>query len=242
MRQETHQGRSHIDRRRTGAVLLLIGCLLLIGGCGKDPGPSRPPAVNGTESFTFFDLGRNSVLDDDTRQRLSRELGDVAVERRGILNLAPDGLRLVADHLPLIDRLNRRLNKDFRERVEHDLLTLMYRYPGRTSPAFESVRLIFDLSALRPLHFQITANQVGAEILKVLNEKYGSPQRIADRSGDLLIWERQGDRLLVLPRRNRLGQPEYHIRIYFMGNIETLIGREKNDTGSGAAKDARSAF
>ena len=225
-----------------GAVALLIAACLTMAGCDKDSRPSQPAAVEKGESFTFFDLGRSTVLDDAIRDRLSQELGAVAVERRGILDLAPDGRRLLSDHLPAIYQLDRKLNKDYRERVEHDLLKLMYRYPGHTSPAFETVRLVFDLVTGHPLHFQITANQAGAEILAVLNNKYGPPKEIADTTGPILQWEKLDDRLIVLPRRSRLGQPEYHIRIYFMDNIEAMLAREADSAAKERAKNARSAF
>jgi hypothetical protein len=221
---------------------LVVAGMLIISGCGQEPSPSRPPATGGPDSFTFFDLGRASVLDDVVRQRLARELGDAAVERRGILDLASDGRRILAEHLPVLDALNRRLNRDYRERVEHDLFKLMYRYPGRTSPAFETVRLVFDLVSGLPLHFEITANQAGAEILAVLKEKYGPPGEISDPTGPLLLWEKHGDRLLVLPRRSRLGQPEYHIRIYFLDNIEAMLAREADTAAQERAQNARSAF
>lgn len=234
------------ERCRAALALgVLVGCLWLLTGCGQEPDPSTAPAAAGDrqlESFTFFDLGRRSTLDEGVRERLDGELGAAAVERRGIVDLAPDGRGLLALHAPALDRLNRRLNDDFRERVEHDVDILMYHYPERTAPAFESVRLVFDGRTGRPLHFQITAGESGDAILAVLEDKYGPPRRIADESGPLLLWERNDDRLLVLPRTNRLGRPEYLIRIYFVGNIEELLAREARERKEKGAESARSAF
>jgi len=234
------------DRRRGALALgVLIGCFWLLTGCGQEPGSSgsSPPAAGDrqVESFTFFDLGRHSILGGAVRERLESELGAAAVERRGIVELAPDGRGLLARHTPALDRLNRRLNNDFRERVEHDVDILMYRYPERTAPAFESVRLVFDGRTGRPLHFQTTANEAGGDILAVLEDKYGAPRRIEDEKGPILLWERDDDRLLVLPRTSRLGRPEYLIRIYFANNIERLLAREargRNDEGAGGARSA----
>jgi hypothetical protein len=119
--------------------------------------------------------------------------------------------------------LNRRLNRNFRERVEHDVLTLRYNYPTRTSPAFENVRLVFHRGTRRPLYFDILANEAGAGILDVLENKYGPPLRQSDDGSEVLLWEKHGDRLVVLPRTNRLGAPEYLIGIYFVENIEALL-------------------
>ncbi len=237
-----HRAESRLDLSPAWITVILIAGLIILTGCGKEGAQSSPPAAGRAESFTFFNLGRNTVIDDTIRGRLEGELGAVAVERRGILDLASDGRRLLAEHLPVLDRLNRRLNKDYRERVEHDVLKLVYRYPGRTSPAFETVRLVFDTGSGHPLHFEITANQAGAEIIEVLKGKYGPAQQIEDVTGPILHWEKQGDRLVVLPRRNRLGQPEYLIRIYFVANIETVLVREADTAAKERAKNARSAF
>ena len=242
LQPKRHRSGVRHGRHSAWMTALLVAGLLIISGCGQDPSPSRTPATGGVESFTFFDLGRTTVVDDAVRERLGRELGAVAVERRGILDLASDGRRMLAEHLPVLDQLNRRLNKDYRERVEHDVFKLMYRYPGQTSPAFETVRLVFDSVSGHPLHFEITANQAGAAILDVLKDKYGPYREINDVSGPILQWEKQGDRLIVLPRLSRLGQPEYHIRIYFVANIEAMLARETDTAAQERAKNARSAF
>ena len=237
-----HRAEFRLGRCPAWVAVFWIAGLIILTGCGKEGAQSSPPAAGRIESFTFFNLGRNTVIDDTIRGRLEGELGAVAVERRGILDLASDGRRFLAEHLPDLDRLNRLLNKDYRERVEHDVLKLMYRYPGRTSPAFETARLVFDFDSGHPLHFEITANQAGAEILEVLKDKYGPPQQIEDTTGPVLHWEKQDDRLVVLPRRNRLGQPEYLIRIYFVANIEAVLARETDKAAKERAKNARSAF
>jgi hypothetical protein len=217
---------------------LIMAVLLALGGCSQDSGPPAKPSAQRTriETFTFFDLGRDAVLDAAARERLRRELGDEAVARRGLVNLEFVSPGWLKAHLPALDDLNRRLNRDFRERVEHDVLTLRYNYPGRSSPAFINVQLVFDLAMRRPLYFRILTNTAGAEILQVLKEKYGPP----GGAGGVLIWERDRDRLLVVPRTDRLGRSEYLIGIYFVENIEALLVGKQGGPATGG--EATSAF
>lgn len=203
-------------------VLLALG--LVVVGCGQNPEKTSRPADGeaGLETFTFFGLGRQSVLDEAARNRLKKELGAEAVARRGLVDLEFQRPGWLARFLPDLHRLNRRLNNDFRERVEYDVLTLRYNYPTRNSPAFDKVRLVFDQKTRHPLFFEILANAAGAEILRVLEDKYGQPLDRSEGAEKVLLWESHGDWLVVLPRINRLGQPEYLIGIYFVSRIEAL--------------------
>jgi hypothetical protein len=149
----------------------------------------------------------------------------------------------LARFLPDLDALNRRLNSDFRERVEYDVLTLRYNYPSRTSPAFEKVRLVFDGKTRHPLYFEILANAAGAEILKVIEDKYGTPVDRSEAGEKVLLWVKSGDWMVVLPRINRLGRPEYLIGIYFVRRIESLLEvRAGGTAGKGGAGGAADAF
>lgn len=223
---------------------LLLALLSIVAGCGQDPQTASRPAGGGAggETFTFFGLGRQSVLDQAARDRLKDELGAEAVARRGLVDLEFQGPGWLARHLPDLHALNRRLNNEFRERVEYDVLTLRYNYPTRKSPAFEKVRLVFDGSSRHPLYFEILANAAGAEILRVLEDKYGPP---LDRGGEgekVLLWEKQGDLLVVLPRINRLGQPEYLIGIYFVEAIESLRASRPDGPAGKAGGGVTDAF
>jgi hypothetical protein len=226
---------------RIGLVLLALGLMAI--GCGRDPQTDSRPAGDDAEgeTFTFFGLGRQSVLDEAARDRLKKELGAAAVARRGLVDLEFQSPGWLARHLPDLDALNRRLNNDFRERVEYDVLTLRYNYPTRNSSAFEKVRLVFDQKTRHPIYFEILANAAGAEILRVLEDKYGQPSgRVGERE-KVLLWETQGDLLVVLPSINRLGQQEYLIGIYFVSRIESLLKYRKDDR-AGKTGGAGEAF
>jgi hypothetical protein len=223
---------------------LLLVVLSLATGCGQDPETASRPSDGeaGVETFTFFGLGRQSVLDQAARDRLKKELGAEAVARRGIVDLEFQGPGWLARYLPDLHALNRRLNKDFRERVEYDVLTLRYNYPTRNSPAFEKVRLVFDGQTRHPLYFEILANAAGAGILQVLEDKYGPPADRGEEGAKVLLWEKNGDRLVVLPGINRLGQPEYLIGIYFVDRIESLRADRFDGPGGKTGGGVADAF
>ena len=225
-----------------GLALLALG--LVVVGCGQDPETASRPAggEDGGETFTFFGLGRQSVLDEAARDRLKKELGAEAVARRGLVDLEFQSPGWLAHYLPDLDRLNRRLNNDFRERVEYDVLTLRYNYPTRNSPAFEKVRLVFDQKTRQPLYFEILANAAGAEILQVLEDKYGPPVDRGEEGEKVLLWEKNGDLLVVLPRINRLGRPEYLIGIYFVSRIESLLKDRADGRGGKTGGGVADAF
>ena len=224
--------------------LCLLGLSLAVAGCGQDPETASRSSDGEArlETFTFFGLGRQSALDEAARDRLGKELGAAAVARRGIVDLGFQRPGWLARYLPDLDRLNRRLNNDFRERVEYDVLTLRYNYPTRSSPAFEKVRLVFDGKTRHPLYFEILANAAGAEILQVLEDKYGPPADRGREGEKVLLWEKHGDRLVVLPRTNRLGRPEYLIGIYFVGRIESLLKDRTEDRGGKTGGGVADAF
>jgi hypothetical protein len=223
---------------------LLVAVLGLTAGCGQDSGapPRTANGEAGVETFTFFGLGRQSVLDEAARDRLKKELGAEAVARRGLVDLEFQGPRWLARYLPDLDRLNRRLNNDFRERVEYDVLTLRYNYPTRNSPAFEKLRLVFDGKTRHPLYFEILANAAGAGILQVLEDKYGPPVDRGEKGEKVLLWEKNGDRLVVLLRINRLGRPEYLIGIYFVSRIESLLKNRTDGRGGKTGGGVADAF
>jgi hypothetical protein len=207
-------------------LVLLI--LALAAGCGDDT-PMESAATR-PESFTFFEMGVNTVLTETLRDGLTQRLGSAAVSRRGLMDLTFADKAFLGRHLPELDRLNHDLNPPSGERREHDILSLMYRYPEKKNPSFEDVRLVFSGRLRIPLAFQIVANRAGSEIIAALQEKYGRPGASGTReeTGDnYRLWRRNKDVLVVLQTKDRFGEPEYHIAFYFTENIADLVLAEK---------------
>jgi hypothetical protein len=204
-------------------VFLLV--LLLVAGCGEEPDAVQPPP----EGFSFFDLGANSTLTPAVRKRLGEQLGSAAVTRRGIIDLEATRERLLQDHFAELERLNKALNYPPMERVEHDITRLTFRYAKQKDLPFGFVELVFWNQDSHPLFFAITAQTDGPAIVDQLEQKYGPPQTIApkDGQGRILHWHEDRDVLIVSVLPNRLGEEEYHIAMYFVGNLERMLAHEQ---------------
>lgn len=215
-----------------GALLLLAagGAVFLFlfwknGDTGENLVSSRPQ----TNGFSFLDLDGNTPLTKSIRSELTERLGSDAITRRGTLNLADNFEGLLETHFRELDRLNQRLNYSPRERIEHEITRLVYRYPNRKRLPFNFVELLFANATNLPLLFRIVAGKDGAPIIETLKERYGPPDVIqwGEEKNKALYWKKDGDLLLASATRDQRGEPEYHFAFFFSGNITALVGAEE---------------
>jgi hypothetical protein len=224
---------------------LLAALFLLLAACGGGDSP-EPAAPAGPESFTFFDIGRHSRFTDSLRRDLQQKLGDDAVERRSIIDLEGNYPGFLAAHLPELDALNLRLNHPPGERVDHDVIRLMYRYARQRNAPFDLVELVFDGRFRSPLvfRFRFKADETG--LIAALQDKHGPPQVIAwDReNGQSLIWRRHADVLMASLVPDAFGGVNHQVAIYFTENLNRWVEFEQTQkarkSGDGAA--GRTAF
>ena len=233
--------------RAKGFAAIPFGVLLLVFlACGE--GGERPDrsAPAGPESFTFFDVGRNSRFSEQLRKDLSQKLGNEAVERRSIIDLESNYRGFLAAHLPELEALNRRLNHPPGERVDHEVIKLMYRYARQKNAPFDYVELVFDAHFRTPLVFRIRFKADETGLVEALRAKHGSPQAIPwDReNGQSLIWRREGDVLMVSLVPDAFGGVDHHVTIYFTQNLnqwaefEQTLKEKKSKEKSPAGKTA----
>ena len=165
------------------SAILIIILLPILLSCSdsKQQETATTSAAVMPESFTFFDLGINSRLDEKTREELGNELGRDAIERRSILDLEINYKRFLQTYFPQLNELNLDLNFPPRERVEHNTVKLMYRYALKKNVPFDYVELVFSNYTQAPLLFRINFRQDDAGILDTLKSKYGQPR--------VIIWE-----------------------------------------------------
>ena len=98
--------------------LILCGVLLLISACGdKKEAAKAPTSETQSESFTFFDLGKQSILSKIVRNDLSQKLGRDAIENRSIIDLDINFYGFLEKYFPSLSELNRNLNFPPGERV-----------------------------------------------------------------------------------------------------------------------------
>ena len=230
-------------RKKTVCIYALIVLLSISISCGdnRETVEVAPAAVN-SESFTFFELGTNTKLTDQIREDLSQKLGRDAIERRSILDLDTNYAGFITKYLPEIDELNRKINYPPGERVEHNIVKLMYRYAQRRNTPFDYVALVFSEYTKTPLLFKINFKIDETGIVETLKTKYGPPRVIdwKEENGKSMVWRKNKDVLLVSLVPDQFGRHGYQIVIYFVQNIKQLIEIEKNELEKREQQKAKS--
>jgi hypothetical protein len=230
-------------RNRLGTLGLALALLALgLGACGDREEPRRGDAPQaGVESFTFLGMGRETEITDRLRGELSEKLGNAAVEQRGIIDLEA-GTPGALNDLPALAAINRQLNSPPRERVEHDMIRLMYRYARSKETPFDLVELLFDPETRKPLLFRMRIKGDDAGMIEALRSKHGPP---AAGGGRTLVWQKEGDGLVVAVVPDHLGHPVHHIAIFFTGNLQRRIAAEQAQAAEKAREkqpSGKSAF
>jgi hypothetical protein len=217
---------------RSAAIIFLAFCALFLLSCGEDSDP-RPhgPSLGKTEGFTFFDLTAESRLTSELRKNLEKKLGSDAITRKSPLDLMIAPEPFAREHFPEIDDLNQRLNYSPRERIEHNVTKLMYRYPVKKQQPFSFVELIFSNYTDKPLVFHTSAKQEGATVIQTLEDKYGAPRVSEWDKGRqrALYWRKEGELMVVYALRDRFGNPEYQVQLLFLDAIEELLRTEEKE-------------
>jgi hypothetical protein len=232
----------HIPKRILYALVLGLFYLLLFA-CGDKDEPATDQSAQGpSESFTFFDLGKNSRFSESVRRNLNRQLGNDAIAKRSPLNLEINYYGFLKEHFPALQALNVQLNPSTARRVEHNTVKLMYRYARKENVPFDYVELVFSNYSQHPLLFRINFQKDEANIVETLKTKYGEPLLIdwKDKNGRSLYWEKNEDLLIVSLVPDQFGIPEYQIRIYFVENIKTLLATERAENEKAESRRAKS--
>jgi hypothetical protein len=222
--------------------------LLSVSACGEKKEPAKEQTTQmPSDSFTFFDLGKQSALSKTVRNDLKQKLGRDAIEYRSIIDLDINFYGFLKRYFPSVYELNQNLNFPAGERIEHNTLKLMYRYARKKNIPFDYVELVFSNYSQQPLLFRINFQNDEANIIQTLKTKYGQPQLIdwKDKNGESMYWEKNNDLLIVSLVPDQFGNPEYQIRIYFVENIKELIATERAENEkieSQRAKSGKTAF
>lgn len=213
-------------------VFTMCVALLTVGCSGNDEEDTgRDKSRSDASGFRFLDLNAASRLDDSLRKDLRDKLGSDAIWRRAPLDIEINYSGFLKQHFEELHLLNRRLNYAPRERVEHDIIKLMYRYPQKKNLPFSYIELVFSSRSDEPLVFNIQAKQDGDALLATLEDKYGPPGNIEWNSGKdrALSWRSPSEIMIASIVEDRYGQPEYGISIYFVDHIEKLVETEEQE-------------
>ncbi len=219
-------------KKRLLCALVFALLLLVISGCGDKKEPATDQnAREPSESFTFFELGKNSRFSDSVRKDLKRQLGNDAIAKRSLLDLEINYYGFLQEHFPALQALNTQLNPPTRARVDHNILKLMYRYARKKNSPFDYVELIFSNYSQLPLMFNINFKEDEANVVQTLKSKYGEPRQIdwKNKTGQSMYWQKNNDVFIVSLVPDQFGNPEYQIRIFFVENIQALLEREMTE-------------
>jgi hypothetical protein len=163
------------------------------------------------------------------------------VVRHTTIDLDTNFPGFLGDHIADLAELNRQLNWPPRERVEHAVTQLTYRYIDPSELPFDKVVLLFADPTGLPLLLNAYAGSAGAALLASLEEKYGSPREIAWEGGRTQIWSQGQDRLLFTAWRDQYDRPRHTITIYYTVNLKALMRIEGRDKASPSG-DGKSIF
>jgi hypothetical protein len=222
-------------------ILLSVSC-----GDKEETGPPRP-APEHSDSFTFFDIGKNTIISDKVRESLNKTLGDDAIERRNILDLEINYKGFLKEYFADLDKLNKKLNSPIGERVEHNTVKLMYRYMQNKNVSFEYVELVYSEYTRRPVLIKIHFKKDGLNTIETLKQKYGAPESInwGGETSKSLYWKKSNDLLMLSFVPDQFGKPKCQIIIYFKNALEKLLKdeqKEKEKTRRERTKSGKTAF
>ena len=234
---------------KTISFFVITIILILLGmSCGdkEETGPPRP-APEHSDSFTFFDIGKNTIISSKVRESLNKTLGDDAIERRNILDLEINYKGFLKEYFADFDKLNKKFNSPLGERVEHHTVKLMYRYMQNKNVSFDYVEIVYLEFTRKPVLIKVHFKKDGFKTIETLKQKYGTPEIInwGGESSKSLYWKKNNDVLILSFVPDQFGKPECQINIYFKNALEKLLEdeqKEKEKTRRERTKSGKTAF
>ncbi len=214
--------------------LIVIAGFMVFRGEITEKGDSG--SRNSSDGFTFFEVGPGTKLNSGLRHDLEKKLGSGSVETWSTVNLEFLDPGFLDKYFPRLAELNRKMNDERGQRIEHNTVKLTYRYIPQDVYPFDYAELLFSGYSGKPVYCRIRARKKGDEILSVLESKYGTPNRI-QRGGDeefSCYWEKSDDILIYSNTPDLLGNPGYRIAIYYVGNLENMVFKERRGDAAGA--------
>lgn len=216
--------------------------------CGDKQETAPPqPSPEHSDSFTFFDIGENTIISGKVREGLNKILGDDAIEPRNIIDLEINYEGFLKEYFEDLDKLNKKLNSPLGERVEHNTVKLMYRYMQNKNNSFEYVELVYSEYTRRPVLIKIHFKKDGLNTIETLKQKYGAPESIkwGGETSKSLYWKKNNDLLILSFVPDQFGRPKCQIIIYFKNALEKLLKdeqKEKEKTRRERSNSGKTAF
>lgn len=228
--------------------IIIIMLILPNVSCGDKQETAPPqPSPEHSDSFTFFDIGENTIISGKVREGLNKILGDDAIEPRNIIDLEINYEGFLKEYFEDLDKLNKKLNSPIGDRVEHNTVKLMYRYMQNKNDSFEYVELIYSEYTRRPVLIKIHFKKDGVNTIETLKQKYGAPESIkwGGETSKSLYWKKNNDLLILSFVPDQFGRPKCQIIIYFKNALEKLLKdeqKEKEKTRRERSNSGKTAF
>ncbi|MFO7884907.1 MAG: hypothetical protein R6U68_08805 [Desulfobacteraceae bacterium] len=214
-------------------LIHLILSALLLTSCSDSSEKSAPPPFPDGEasSFSFFDVGRHTLLSKDLRNRLNTLLGNEAVETRTTIDLTINSDSFFKTHFSHFYQLNKKLNSETGERVEHNTVNIVFRYAETRELPFDYVCFLFSDDTKRPLLIKARFKTDELNIKTRLYNEYGKPEIIMwnRNKGKSLCWKKESDILVLSFVPDEFGNIEYELIIYFTHALEDLVNKEQKE-------------
>lgn len=213
-----------------GTILLLGVSIIALTRTHRElPVEDAERPETSAQGIRFFDIGGQTVIDAALRKVLVEKLGPDGIMHRAPVDLTIDDRRWTEMNLPRIWSLHAALNPPLGERREHDIIILTYRRTQSQKLPLRYVEIAFIAETGRPLYVTLKPTDDAAELLADLRLKYGPPAQIGGAAGETQawVWKRDDDILTAarIPRRGE--RVETILRLYFTGNIESLLTQEQ---------------
>ena len=210
----------------------LFSCMfgLAFWGCGKQE--NEPVQVSRVpESFQFMNIGANTIIDSEVRNRLTADLGSDAIDRNSTIDMELKYNGFLKAYYPDLAKLNQHLNVNDVVRKEYPATKLAFRNTQQRSTLFDYVELIFDHTSGCPLLIKMIAKKEISELIETIKDKYGPPKKIAISDGKSwsLSWRKNNDVFVIARIIGRYNQPECHMMIVYTNRLEQLLARSGNE-------------
>jgi len=207
-----------------------MGCWLAFCGCEKQGNdPARISKV--PESFQFMDIGANTVMDSEVRDRLRGALGSDATDRSSTIDLELRYKGFLKTYYPDLAKLNQRLNVNDVVRKEYPATRLTFRNTRQRNTVFDYVEIIYGHASGCPLLIKMIAKNEIPDLIKTVTDKYGPPQKIPISEGKSwsLSWDKNKDVFVIARIIGRQNQPEYHMLIVYANRLEQMLARSEKE-------------
>ena len=211
-------------------IIPLLMLCLVVSSCSDDGLLPESAVKTYPETFSFLDVGINTLYSTKLRHRLGSILDDDSIQKNNTIDLGINTETFINDYFPDFDAINLKLNTPPGERVEHKSIKLMYRYAKNKELAFNYVEFLFSEYTLTPLLIRVHFKQDNLGIRETLEQKHGTPSKLNwDKNQPLataLYWEKNHDLMILSTIPDQLGRLTYEINIYFADRLKDLIETE----------------